>query len=516
MYGWQQMREIRIGLEEGLDVSVYKSLMYTAPEMRKRRLQLEETGEDPLNTVLENVQREETKKTVFADFSVNLINEDMEAYIMIHKPGIRLKRDEMQQALREYGITRGVDGNVLNRLEQGMIHNTMVKVAEGRPPQDGEDGWYEYFFRTTLDRKPKVNEDGSVDYRNVEWYETVKKDQKIALYHDAKDGVNGYTVNGRVIHAKRGREKKILTGHGFHVEEDGKTYISDMDGKIELLDERIEISRVMIVNEVSRATGNVNFDGTVHVLGDVTGGSQVLAAENVIVDGYVEDAIIECGGDVVLKKGMNAGSTGSGGYIRAKNVMGGFFESAKVHALEDIRADYCMNSDLYAEGQILITGPNGSLMGGKSFAVNGIQVDNMGNPAGIATRVRVGINDSIVNRQKENLVAISGVNQELKILRNAYAEFTAKYSAEERNGMEMFLKIESAIYTKEMEMEKLQETKTQLEDTVTQLKQVRVLVKNMMYENVDVDINGIVWHSREIRNVTIRNRNGRIVVHSNV
>jgi uncharacterized protein (DUF342 family) len=175
-----------------------------------------------------------------------------------------------------------------------------------------------------------------------------------------------------------------------------------------------------------------------------------------------------------------------------------------------------MKCDLYAEGQIIITGTNGSLMGGSSCAISGICVDNLGNPAGIATQVRLGINDSISNQQQNLQASISSVNQELKILRNAYAEFTAKYSAEERNGMEMFLKIESAIYTKEIEMEKLQETKTQLEDTVTQLKQVRVLVKNMVYENVDVDINGIVWHSREIRNVTIRNRNGRIVVHSNV
>jgi uncharacterized protein (DUF342 family) len=516
MYGWQQMREIRIGLEEGLDVSVYKSFMYTAPEMRKRRLQLEETGADPLNTVLENVQTEETQKTVFADFSISLIKEDMEAYIMLHKAGTRLKRAEMQQALREYGITRGVDNSVLKRLEQGTVQNTMVKVAEGKQPQDGEDGWYEFFFRTTVERKPKENEDGSVDYRNIDWYETVEKDQKIAVYHDAKDGTNGYTVNGRVLHAKRGREKKILTGHGFHVEEDGKTYISDMDGKIELQDERIEISRVLIVNEVSLASGNVNFDGTVHVLGDVTGGSRVEASGNVIVDGYVEDAIIECDGDVILKKGMNAGSTGSGGYIRAKNVMGGFFESANVRALEDIRADYCMNCDLYAKGQILIAGVNGSLMGGTSCAVSGIQVDNLGNPAGIATQVRIGINDGIVHQQKEILASISGVNQELKILRNAYAEFTVKYSAEERNGMEMFLKIESAIYTKELEMEKLQEKKAQLEDAVAQLKQVRVLVKNMLYEGVDVDINGITWHSREIKNVTIRNVNSRIVVHSNV
>jgi uncharacterized protein (DUF342 family) len=211
---------------------------------------------------------------------------------------------------------------------------------------------------------------------------------------------------------------------------------------------------------------------------------------------------------------MNAGSTG--GYIRAKNVVGGFFESTKVQVSEDIRADYCMNCDLQAEGQIIITGANGSLMGGTSSAMGGIKVDNLGNPAGIITHVRIGINDSVVNQQRSIQTSIAGVNQELKVLRNAYGEFMVKYSAEERNNMEMFLKIESAIYTKELELEKLQASKDEIEQTVQKLKEVRAVVKNMLYEGVDIDINGVVWHSREIRNVTVRNRNSRIIVHSNV
>ena len=36
------MREIRLGLEEGLDVSYFSSLMYTATDMASRRLALKE------------------------------------------------------------------------------------------------------------------------------------------------------------------------------------------------------------------------------------------------------------------------------------------------------------------------------------------------------------------------------------------------------------------------------------------------------------------------------------------
>jgi uncharacterized protein (DUF342 family) len=514
LYGWRQMHEIRIGMEDGVDVSTYKSFMYTAQEMKKRRQRLEQKVEDPLHALLDELQREEQERTKFLDFSLQVSEDDMEAFITVHRSGTRLKGNEIQQALREEGITRGIDQHALHVLENGVTGNNVVRVAEGRKPQDGEDGWYEYFFRTNVARTPKILPDGSVDYRDIEWYEVVHKDQKIAFYHNAKDGVDGYNIKGRILHAKRGKEKKILLGHGFVVEEDGKTYTSQMDGKIDLIGDRIEISRLLVMSEVSLASGNVNFDGSVHVLGDVVSGARIEASENVVVDGHVEDAVIECGGDVMLRKGMNAGS--AGGYIRAKNVVGRFFESTKIHVSEDIRADYCMNCDLYADGQILISGVNGSLMGGTSCAVGGINVDNLGNPAGIVTQVKVGISDSILNQQRAILESINGVNQELKILRNAYGEFVLKYTAEERNNMELFLKIESAIYTKELEMEKLQTSKHRLEQVVEQLRGVRVVVRGTLHEGVMIEINGEHWRSKEVRGVAVKNVNHKIVVYSNI
>jgi uncharacterized protein (DUF342 family) len=438
----------------------------------------------------------------------------MEASVVLHKAGVRLKRNEIKQALREEGITRGIDNRAIHILEQGSVSSTVVKVAEGRKPRDGKDGWYEYFFRTNVARTPKVLPDGSVDYRDIEWYEVVKKGQKLAYYHDAKEGVDGYTVKGRVLHSKKGKEKKILVGKGFVVQDDGKTYIAETDGKIDIKDEQIEISRMLVMEEVSLATGNVNFDGSVHVLGDVVSGARIEASESVVVDGHVEDAIIECGGDVVLRKGMNAG--GTGGYIRARNVIGRFFESVKIQVSEDIRADYCMNCDLYAEGQINVTGANGSLIGGSSYAMGGIKVDSLGNQIGIETHIRLGINDGIIKQQKDVAAAIAGVNQELKILRNAYGELTVKYTAEERNNMELFLKIESAIYTKDLEMEKLQESKKQLEQVVEQLRGVKAIVFGTLYDGVVIEINGKRWHSRLAKNVTIKNFNHKIVVYSNL
>lgn len=513
LYSWQQMYEIRIGLENGIDVNQYRSFIYTAAEMKKRRLQLEENGEYLDDGRLEEILNQGEEKVTFPDFIVMVSDNEMEAYVVVDGAGKNLNRADIELALRQEGIRQGIDYHAIKMLEQGTYTDLQVRVAEGREAQRGEDGWYEYFFRTNVARTPKILPDGSVDYQNIEWYEIVEQGQKIAVYHDASKGVNGYTVRGRVLPAKRGREKKILTGRGFTLESDQRTYRAAIDGKIELQDERIEILRLLVVDEVSIASGNVNFDGSVYIKGDVGTGARIEVTEDVVVDGYVEDAIIECGGNAILRKGMNSGGAG---YIRAgKSVIGKFFESAKVHVSEDIRADYCMNCELYAEGKILISGTNGSLMGGISCATGGMKVDNLGNKAAIATYIKLGINDSIRNRIKQMEETIAGVEHELDILRHAYSDFLVKYSPEVRNTMEMFLKVESAIFTKEKEMDQLAICKMNLEEDIDQMKKVKAVVKDSLYDGVTIEVNGIVWKSKAVKAVTISNAGKQVVAYAN-
>ncbi len=512
LYSWQQMKEIRLGLEGGLDVNGYKSFMYTASEMKKKRLQLEE-DESP-EKLLARMLSEGKHRLVFEHFEIDVSSDDMTASIQVKDGGRKLKHSEIMLAMHKEEVSRGIDDAAVRRLEQGAeLKGESVVIARGQRPKDGEDGWYEYFFRTNVSRTPNVRDDGSVDYQDVEWFEIVKKGQKIAVYHDATEGIDGYTVRNRTLHARRGKEKRVLTGRGFTVEPDGKTYTATVDGKIVMIGNRIEITRLLVVEDVSLASGNVKFDGSLYVRGDVGSGARIEATEDIVVDGYVQDASIECGRNVVLRKGMNGGR--SGRIYAVGSVMGKFFESVKIRASEDIRADYCMNCDLYTEGQIVISGTNGSLMGGTAFATKGVRAENIGNHAGIKTTVKLGINEKVLLQLREAEASINSVQQELKILQNAYADFKKKYPAEQRNTMDVFLKIENAIYTKEMELEKLNDSKKEIEDAVTQMQDARVIVYHTIYEGVTMDINGISWTSKILRGVTIQSVGNRIMVYAN-
>jgi uncharacterized protein (DUF342 family) len=512
LYSWQQMKEIRIGLAAGLDVDYYKSFMYTANEMKKRRRRLED--DELPEKLLARMMREGNHRLEFDHFDIEVGSDEMSASIKIKDANRKFKRSEIMLALQKEDVTNGVDEAAIKDIERGEKTNgESVVIARGQMPKDGEDGWYEYFFRTNVSRTPKVLEDGSVDYQDSEWFEIVKKGQKIAVYHGATEGVNGFTVRNMTLHAKNGREQKLLTGKGFTVEPDGKTYIAAMDGKIVLDGEKLEITRLLVVDDISLASGDVKFDGCLYVTGDVGNGTRIEATEDIVVDGFVQDSNIVCGGNVILRKGMHAGNAGR---VNASgSVMGKFFESVKIRAGEDIRADYCMNCNLYSEGQIVIAGANGSLIGGTTFSTRGINVLELGNHAGITTHVKLGVNEKTLAQLKEIEASLNGVKQELKILQNAYSDFVKKYPAEERNAMDVFLKVENAIYTKNREMEQYQDSKKVLEAEVKTMQEARVVVNHTLFEGVTVEINGIRWNSLKLRNINIRSAGSRVAVYAN-
>lgn len=361
LYSWQQMREIRYGLEEGMDVSYYRSFMYTAKLMRQRRLDLLEKTKMP-------IQNGEAVKKRFSCFDMLLNQSGMEAIVILPNPGVPIAQDEVLSAIKEADIKKGVDYAVVKAICDGTTSGDIVTLAKGVMPQAGADGWYEFFFDTNVKSNPALMEDGSVDYQNAKWFELVKKGQTVAVYHEAQEGTPGYTIMGESLATKKGKEKPILTGSGFQILEDKKTYIAMENGKIELKDNRLVISSLLVLDDVTSATGNADFDGSIYVRGNVGQGVSIHSTRDVLVDGYTESSVIEAGGDIILKKGNNASGRG---FLRANgDVMGMFFESARVWAGGKVSANYCLRSEIHAGTRIEISGRNGVLAGGLAQAQN--------------------------------------------------------------------------------------------------------------------------------------------------
>lgn len=492
LYSWDQMKEIRIGLQQGLDVEEYRKMRYPADEMKKKRI-----------AMLENIRRErieeQSKQVQLADFRIEFLAGAMEAYLTVLAKNMVITRERLLDILEQSNIHMGIQEDKVDEIVEGKYGKNPILIAKGQLPKKGDDGYYEYFFRTDVEKKPKVLKDGSVDYQDVEWFETVKKDQRLAYYHKAKEGIDGYNVTGAEIKARKGFEKSVLVGKGFVLAPDKQTYLAADDGMIKLDGNVLEVTKFLELDEITMATGNIDFDGSIHIRGNVENGTAVRATEDIIVDGNVGAATIECGGHVVLKNGMNAAGHG---LIKAeKGITSRFFETVKVESEGDIQVNNSLNSQIYTKG---IISSSLTIAGGTAYAAGGFKLYNAGNRAGLHTLLRLGCDEKVLKEKKEVEDSIADITREIQLLNHSYDDFKTKYPPEVRNTMETFVKIENALFTKQKQLSELNEMKESFEIHINRANNAKIVISGQAFEGTVVEMNGCRWNARDQVNITLR------------
>lgn len=500
LYSWRQMHEIRLGLEQGLNVDKYRQLRYTSREMQKKRLSMLEDSRQDKQQLKKNLVRAE-------DIEVEISTNSMEAYVRILSKDKIVTKQRLLDVLDLHDIRAGIIQSAIEEIVNAQNTRKPVLVARGQIPRKGADGWYECYFRTLINKRPKIMKDGSADYKNVEWFETVKEGQKLAYYHRAEPGTDGYTVSGKVIPAQRGVEKGILVGKGFEMQPDKKTYIATVSGMVKMNDTTLEVSRHMEVQDVTLATGNINFDGSLHIKGNVEAGTEVHVSEDLEIDGNVGAATIVCGGNILLKKGMNAAGHG---YIKSeKGIVSRFFEAVRVEANEDIQVNKCLNSQLYAGGMII---SSSTIAGGVACAEKGFRIKNSGNSIGLHTALKIGYNEEIQKKMHELNSAVWEAEQELHMLNNSYQSVVAKYPPEVRNTMDLFIKLEKSVMAKRTQ---INEMRARLEKYQNKVKDAKVVIGGHAFEGTVVEINNRRWQADNQYNVVIKSDSDEIIVSNN-
>ena len=321
---------------------------------------------------------------------VQITADGMEAYIMLVTPddGGEYTVESLQKALDERGVKYGIDELALKELADEKKYGLETLIARGTEAVDGKDGYYDYNFNCNFDKKPLIKPDGTVDYWSVKSIESVVQDQVIAEYHPCVEGTDGKTVTGKPIPAKRGREQLPLKGKGFERRDDN-TYVALMSGKIETQNDRVVILPVHeLSGNADLSSGNIDFHGDVVIHGSVESGVIVKASGTITVDGIVEACTLEAGKDIILRSGMlggNKASVKTKGSITAK-----FFEFTRIECAGDIRADVLMDCQVQCFGKIIMNGKRGSIIGGLTHGVRGIEVTTLGNDAEKKTVIMTG------------------------------------------------------------------------------------------------------------------------------
>lgn len=521
LYDWQQMHEIRLGLEDRLDIDGYKSMMYSAADMHRMRLKLKE-AQDKYEKFIEQSQLEgdEEEKFIedlnhtFATDSVKAFieQEGMKAYIFVGEDAIPPTYDELCNKLKNARIVKGIDTQTLKEVAEGKYRNKLVIVARGRLPIKGKDGYYESFIGDDENFGIKRMIGGSYDYRDAYIFKKVRLNQTLLVYHSAEKGVDGYTVDGKELKALPGEEKESVKGRGFTIREDKKTYIANGNGCAKYRGNKLVVVPLLELDEVSNITGEIDFYGSIHIKGNVVGNDlgnvKIKALEDIVVEGFVENAIIESEGHILIKNGSNG--NGFAQITAEKWVVGKFFENGTIKA-ENIISNCFFRCNLYANNAIEASGSgggNGTISGGSAYAGMSIEASYIGNKSGVETNIAVGYNKS---EDDNNFVEqLKEAQSQLSILRNAKEDYQEKYPPEVRNTMDMYLKIENAIYTKEKDVENIMKEIELQAEIREKLKKAYIKAAILLYEGTNVTINNVVFKPDTSEGIMLKNQLGYI------
>ena len=204
----------------------------------------------------------------------------------------------------------------------------------------------------------------------------------------AEKGQNGIDVYGNVTLARDVKKITFEHGRNLQISEDGLKLISLVDGHASLVDGTVFVADVYTVEDVSTATGNIEYHGNVEVNGNVCENFSIKTDGNVFVKGVVEGAYIEAGGNIVIERGMH----GQGkGILKAKgNVIAKFISAAEVEADGFVEAEQILNAKVTAGETVNAEAGKGLITGGKIVAKAGVNVKNAGSPMGASTIIEVG------------------------------------------------------------------------------------------------------------------------------
>ncbi|MCM1040296.1 MAG: FapA family protein [Ruminococcus sp.] len=332
-----------------------------------------------------------------ADYLLRIGEMRMEALLTVYRS---FSVEELHELLKENGIIAGIEEEALKELAQGKQNYEETLVAAGRTAKDGRDGFFEYHFNPHPETRPIILADGSVDYNVLGKIELVTKGQLLVTYHPALSAVNGQDVMGNIIEAYEGNELPPLQCKRCEMDADGCKYYAGTEGNVTLEGKCLTITPIYVIEgNLDAATGNVDFHGDVLVQGNVFAGVSVKTTGNITVNGHVETASLFAGKDVILKNGMQG--SGNGIIHAGGSVMARFLEQTQVTAGNEINTGAILNCEVEAGQKIVVSGNRGTIIGGTVMAVEQISAASIGNRAGVATQLVIGLDSEFKYKMEE-------------------------------------------------------------------------------------------------------------------
>ncbi len=334
---------------------------------------------------------------------------------------------EIRSLLKQQQITKGIcEDNLkqlLNRFAQNRSQSEVVLIAQGQAPVKGSDGRVELLFEAVSSLKPTINAEGSADYKNVNIIHPVSEGTKLAKLHPPTEGTAGFDVTGKVLPAQNGTEVKLPTGANTIIAPNEPSFlISTTEGIVRFNGITVDVFEGYIISgDVDFSTGNVTYDKSVVVNGDIKSGFSVQCGGDLQVGGVIEDCQIHVNGNLLCKFGY----IGQGkGILEVKgDVNLGFMKNQTLRCRGSVHiAKEAINCTILSRKSIQVHGNPLSVAGGTLTANESITVQTAGNASGIRTTLEMGpdftLMEELLKTENQILELRENIAKLQKILEN--------------------------------------------------------------------------------------------------
>ncbi len=326
---------------------------------------------------------------------IEIEKDGMTAFLTLTKPGSSYDPEQVRTALTQAGVAAGIDNHRLSLLLRLGTPKTHEPIAYGSPPGEPTDGYIEYLF--PLPARELEEKGGRVDWHRLGLVTSVVAGQPLARRHVGVEGTPGQNVSGTLSPASRHpKEVRLQVGPGVEISpNDPLLLIALTSGSVRIdAAGRVCVDNThLIAGDVDLSTGDIEFDGSLLIMGDIKRGFVVGATGDVEVRGVIEEATVTAGGSVMCHNGIVSSGNRKVPIRAGRDIIANFATNALLDAGNDILlAQEAINCEIEAHHRVMIGGEhptNGKIAGGSIKAAKLISAYDIGS-SGAKTQLRTG------------------------------------------------------------------------------------------------------------------------------
>ncbi|MGN1341457.1 MAG: DUF342 domain-containing protein [Oscillospiraceae bacterium] len=340
------------------------------------------------------------KEAVDGSVEITFDPEGNAATMVLHRPyngGRPITPAAVMLELSRKGITTGIDEIDIKDMVEGKVYNMPIVVARAIPAKRGKNGSIKFLFEKNRVPKPKHDEFGVADFRELNLIVPIKKGQVIAEITPPTDGEPGENIFGRLIKPEPGKMPTVTIGKNTLLTADGKQIVSACDGHIIYGTGCFNVEDTVTVKaDLDMSIGNIDFFGDILIKGNVMEGFSVKAGRNLKIEGTVFSADISADGNIVI----------NGGAINSKIECGcdlkvGFCENCDIKAKGNVESAQFAFCNVFCYGELTAKGKTGVIAGGTITCMKNVTAGIIGSEKYTSTEINIGDGSVTCARKRE-------------------------------------------------------------------------------------------------------------------